>query len=266
MALGKNKKLSKGTKKGGKKKVVDPFARKEWYEVKVPNCFTNRVLGKTFVNRSQGTKLAKDALKGRVFEAFLADLNQGGDVDQFRKIRLRCEDVQGANCLTNFHGMTITADKLRSMIKKWQTLIEAHADVKTSDGYVLRVFCIGFTRHLRGSVKKTAYAQGQKVRQIRKKMVEVIRRQCQESDLRGVVVKLQTESMGKEIEKVTKTIFPLHNVLIRKVKVIKAPKMDVSKLLEFYSDSQSAQAAQAAALEAAAVPETKEPEQEQVAA
>lgn len=61
--------------------------------------------------------------------------------------------------LTNFHGMDLTTDKLRSMVKKWQTLIEASADVKTSDGYLLRVFCIGFTNKDQSSQRKTCYAQ-----------------------------------------------------------------------------------------------------------
>jgi ribosomal protein S3AE len=32
MAVGKNKKMGK---KGAKKKVIDPFTRKEWYDIKV---------------------------------------------------------------------------------------------------------------------------------------------------------------------------------------------------------------------------------------
>ena len=42
------------------------------------------------------------------------------------------------------------ADKLRSMVRKWQTLIEAHVDVKTTDGFTLRMFCIGFTKKRQG--------------------------------------------------------------------------------------------------------------------
>lgn len=46
-------------------------------------------------------QIASEGLKHRVFEVSLADLQ--GDEDQaFRKIRLRAEDVQGKNVLTNF--------------------------------------------------------------------------------------------------------------------------------------------------------------------
>merc|ERR1712080_613438 len=77
----------------------------------------------------------------------LADLQNENDAERsFRKFKLVCEEVQGKNCLTNFHGMGLTTDKLRSMVKEWQTLVEGNCDVKTSDGYTLRVFCIGFTR------------------------------------------------------------------------------------------------------------------------
>ncbi|CAI7879467.1 unnamed protein product, partial [Closterium sp. NIES-54] len=96
----KNKRISKG-KKGGKKKAQDPFAKKDWYSVKAPSMFATRNVGQTLVTRTQGTKIASDGLKGRVFEVSLADL-QVDDEQSFRKMRLRAEDVQGRNVLTNF--------------------------------------------------------------------------------------------------------------------------------------------------------------------
>lgn len=46
-------------------------------------------------------QIASEGLKHRVFEVSLADL-QGDEENAFRKIRLRAEDVQGKNVLTNF--------------------------------------------------------------------------------------------------------------------------------------------------------------------
>jgi hypothetical protein len=59
--------------------------------------------------------------------------------------------------------MDLTTDKLRSLIKKWNTLIEAFVDVKTTDGYLLRVFVIGFTKKQRTQIRKTSYAQRSQV-------------------------------------------------------------------------------------------------------
>lgn len=42
--------------------------------------------------------------------------------------------------------------------------------------------------------------------------------------------------MGKEIEKAAQGIYPLQNVYIRKVKIIKAPRFDIGKLLESHGD------------------------------
>jgi len=226
--------MSKG-KKGGKKKAVDPFSKKDWYDVKAPSMFNVRNAAKTLVTRSAGTKLASDGLKGRVFELSLADLNQ--DEDQaFRKMKLRVEDVQGRNCLTNFWGMDFTTDKLRSLVRKWQSMIECFVDVKTTDQYTLRLFCIGFTKKRQNQVKKTCYAQSAQIRKIRAKMVEIMQKESQSCELKDLVQKFIPEVIGKEIEKSCSGIFPLKDVYIRKVKILKAPKLDVQKLMEVHGD------------------------------
>ncbi|GCC37300.1 hypothetical protein chiPu_0015803, partial [Chiloscyllium punctatum] len=230
MAVGKNKRLTKGGKKGAKKKIVDPFSKKDWYDVKAPAMFNIRNLGKTLVTRTQGTKIASEGLKGRVFEVSLADLQN--DEVAFRKFKLIVEDVQGKNCLTNFHGMDLTRDKMCSMVKKWQTMIEAHIDVKTTDGYLLRLFCVGFTKKRSNQIRKTSYAQHQQVRTIRKKMVEIMTREVQTNDLKEIVNKLIPDSIGKDIEKACQSIYPLHDVYVRKVKMLKKPKFEGSSILQ----------------------------------
>merc|ERR1711909_44419 len=237
MAVGKNKRLTKGGKKGSKKRVIDPFTKKDWYDVKAPSMFVVRQIGKTLVTRTQGTKIASDGLKGRVFEVSLADLQN--DEVSFRKFKLMAEEVQGRNVLTNFHGMDLTRDKLCSMVKKWQTLIEAHIDVKTTDGFLLRMFCIGFTKKKPYQSKKTCYAQHAQVKSIRKKMVEIITREVSSNDMKEVVNKLIPDSIGKDIEKACQGIYPLHDVYIRKVKVLKKPKFDIGKLMDLHGEGGS---------------------------
>jgi len=244
MAVGKNKKL--GKKKGAKKKIVDPFVKKEWYDIRAPTNFTQRTVGKTVVTKTIGTKIASEALKNRVFTVSLADLQK--DEDQaHRKIKLRVEDVQGSKVLTNFHGMDLTTDKLRSLVRKWQSLIEAQIDVKTTDGYMLRVFAIAFTKKRNNQLKKTSYAQTAQIRQIRKKMFDIITREATTVDLKGLVDKFIPEIIGKQIEKETQGIYPLQNVFIRKVKVLKTPKFDPYKLLELHGEGATAAAAVTAA-------------------
>ena len=180
-------------------------------------------------------QIASDGLKGRIFEVSLADLNNDED-QSFRKMKLKCEDVQGKNVLTNFAGMDFTTDKIRSLVRKWFSLIECFVDVKTTDGYTLRVFCIGFTKRRVDMAKRTCYAQSAQIRKIRAKMVEIITRECTTCDLKELVLKFIPEVIGKEIEKSCSGIYPLQNVYIRKVKILKAPKFDLTKLMEVHGD------------------------------
>uniref|UniRef100_A0A7E4WCW7 Small ribosomal subunit protein eS1 n=1 Tax=Panagrellus redivivus TaxID=6233 RepID=A0A7E4WCW7_PANRE len=232
MAVGKSKKM---VKKGNKKKVIDPFLRKEWYDVKAPSIFTTRQIGKTLVNRTQGTRIASDFLKGRVYEVSLGDLNTTTDAD-FKKFRLVCEDVQGRECLTNFHSMSFTHDKMCSIVRKWHTLIEGSTAVRTTDGYLLRVFCVAFTKRDKHQIKKAAYAQSSKVRAIRARMDSVIKKEVSGGDLKGFIKKIIAGSIELDIQKRTKWLHPLENVYINKIKVLKKPKFEHGRLLDLHSE------------------------------
>lgn len=236
MAVGKNKRLTK-SRKGGRKKVIDPFQKKEWYNLIAPAIFSNRNCGKTLVTKTIGTKIASDELKGRVIELSLADLNQNEEM-AYRKIKLCIEDVQGYNCLLNFHGMDMTRDKLCSLIRKKQTIIEGNVDVRTTDGYYVRMFCIAFTKQQENQCKVTCYAQATQIRVIRAKMVSIMQDLGSKKDLKSLVKELMSGTTGEQIIREGSPIFPLKDCFIRKVKVLKKPKFDVTSLMEWHTEEE----------------------------
>ena len=89
----KNQHPYKSSKKEAKKKVVDSFSKKDWYDVKASARFNTRNLGKTLVMRTQGTKITTCGFKGCVFEVSLSDLQN--DEVAFRKFKLITKDALG---------------------------------------------------------------------------------------------------------------------------------------------------------------------------
>lgn len=238
MAIGKNKRLTK-SKKGSRKKAVDPFTKKEWYKLIAPTIFAVKDAGRTLISKTQGTKIASEGLKGRVFEFSLADLNKN-EALAYRKIKLCIEDVQGYNCMLNFHGMDMTRDKLCSLIRKKQSIIEASVDCRTTDGYIVRMFCIAFTRSQENQIKNTCYAKSAQIRSIRSKMTTYMMELGSKGDLKSLVKELIASPIGDTIAEKASSIFPIKDCYIRKVKVLKKPKFDVTELMEWHNAEEAA--------------------------
>lgn len=171
------------------------FAKKEWYNVHVPTVFDVRTPTLTPCNRTAGQKIAADSLKGRVFEISLADLNRDSNEQAWRKMKVQIEEVKGFDCYTNFYGMDITRDKLCTIVKKWHTTVEAFVQTKTADGYLLRMFCIGFTKRTSRQVSATCYAKGSQRKLIRKKMMEIMISEAQKSTLKELTKKLYVPNL-----------------------------------------------------------------------
>jgi small subunit ribosomal protein S3Ae len=119
-----------------------------------------------------------------VFEVSLADLNRDSNPEAWRKMKVQIEEVKGFDCYTNFYGMDITRDKLCTIVKKWHTTIEAFVQTKTADGYLLRMFAMGFTQRTKRQVRATCYAKSSQIKLIRKKMMEIMINEAQKSTLK----------------------------------------------------------------------------------
>uniref|UniRef100_A0A803MRZ8 40S ribosomal protein S3a n=1 Tax=Chenopodium quinoa TaxID=63459 RepID=A0A803MRZ8_CHEQI len=89
------------------------------------------------------------------------------------------------------------------------------------------MFCIAFTNRRLNQVKRTSYAQSSQILQICRKMREIMVNHASSCDLKDFVAKFIPEFIGKEIEKA---------ITGGKVKILKAPKFDLGKLMEVDGD------------------------------
>jgi len=223
MAVGKNKRLSRGGKKGAKKKAVEVMLRKEWYDVVAPAIFKARQFGKTICNKTIGEKLANTNLMGRVYEANLADLKDditNKDLSGY-KLKFQVQKVAGRNLLTQFHSMELTTDKLRALFRKWCTTIETVVEAKTSDGYTLQLFVICFTVKNKDQLSKNCYANQHMVKWLRARMTAMIQRKFAKLDITTAVRCMTDGSLAKKVEARVNPILPVRDLKIRRVKSIR---------------------------------------------
>jgi len=121
-------------------------------------------------------------------------------------------------------------DKLMQMFKKGITLIECHTEVKTVDGFSMRVFAMGFTCRNYAQVNKNAKAGNGKRKEIRAKMVSTIQSACAGKKLSEVVNLLRKDEIEKNMAEVLKKVRPMANIIIRKIKMLRRPKLDLKEL------------------------------------
>jgi small subunit ribosomal protein S3Ae len=84
-------------------------------------------------------------------------------------------------------------------------------------------------------MKATTYAKRSHSRMIRRKMTETIAKEVSKVTLKELTGKLINETISAEIEKQSKPIYPIQNCIIRKVKSIKRPRVDITQLLSMHT-------------------------------
>jgi len=224
-------------KKGTKKKSGERFLKKEWWQIRSPGMFAQRNFTLSPVNVTAGEKVSSEAMKGRIYTVSLGDLTNSANHHKKVKLVVDEETEKGSKvAMTNFYGLDTTRDHLCSLIRKWHTLIDAFVDVKTNDGFLLRFFITASTKKQKKQQRATSYAQRSQVKLIRKIMATVVTKEVKKISLRELVTKLMTDDISEKISEKAKTIFPIQNCVIRKVKTIKRPRFDMAQLLQMQAE------------------------------
>lgn len=230
MAKGKNKQQSK---RGAQHKKLErhPFTKKKWYKIISPPTVGNSVvIGYTPVNKTQGTKLSKDGLINRVCECSYNDVVENNPYP-WKRIKMQVEEVKSGNCYTSFYGIDMVREKLYYFLRKKMSLLDVFVDVRTMDGYILRVFITTFTARKKEQVKSNSYAKTSQIKAIRKIFVKIMSKEAQKATIAAYTADVLNNTLAEKLQSKGSKVFPLGHVLVRKVKVMKKNKIDLNKLV-----------------------------------
>jgi small subunit ribosomal protein S3Ae len=185
---------------------LDKWKSKTWYNVETPEFISRTNIGVTPAEEPE-------QLIGRVVETTVGEI--ANDFTKHNtKLRLEINDVNGDIANTRFLGHEITTDYLRSIVKRQTSRIDANLDVKTKDGYVIRVKPICFT------VKRARTSQ---IKGIREVMAKIVLERAAELNFEQFIEEAIMGKLSANIYRNAKSIYPLRRVEIRKTEVKTVP-------------------------------------------
>lgn len=185
---------------------LDKWKSKTWYNVETPEFISRTNIGVTPAEEPE-------QLIGRVVETTVGEI--ANDFTKHNtKLRLEIDNVSGDIANTRFLGHEITTDYLRSIVKRQTSRIDANLDVKTKDGYVIRVKPICFT------VKRARTSQ---IKGIREVMAKIVLERAAELNFEQFIEEAIMGKLSANIYRNAKSIYPLRRVEIRKTEVKTVP-------------------------------------------
>jgi small subunit ribosomal protein S3Ae len=146
-----------------------------------------------------------DFLKNRVAEICYADIT-GEKEDICKKIKLVVDNIHGKTLATNFYGFELDREAIMEQLKKRHTLIDVYSDVKTSDGHIFRIFVMIVTSRRNNQQKINSYAQGSRVRLVRKKLVEDIVKYASTVKADTLAHEVLTDSINSRLESIANKV------------------------------------------------------------
>jgi len=190
----------------GRGKTIDSWKMKEWYDVYAPKTFKEEFI-------AQIPSGNPDNLIGRVMDISLYDFTKSYN-DASIMLRFKITKVIGKRCNTIFWGHELTRDYIRSLIHRGATRIDGIFNFTTADGVTYRVSTFVVTRR---RAKKSQQKSIRKI--IFDVLTEFAKNMTHEKFIQGII----DGRFATNITKIAKTIYPLRECRVRKVKVINVP-------------------------------------------
>lgn len=198
-----------------KRKKVDTWKDKGWYEILAPKMFNEVKVGETI--SSNPTNLI-----GRIVEASMKDL-LGDFSKQHIKLKFQIEDVKGDKAYTKFKGQSLSREYMRSQIRRKTTRVEGVADVETKDGKRLRVKTIALAM---------GRAQTAQEKLVRKIMIDIVQKTASEAPLEQFIQDVVQGKLPMDMYKASNKIYPLKRIEVRKVQLLKPKRKEAAVATE----------------------------------
>jgi small subunit ribosomal protein S3Ae len=205
------------------RKVKDKWRAKQWYTVRAPRMFNGNVVAETIADEPE-------KLMGRVADVTLQELT--GDFSKMHvKLKFKVNSVKGTDCWTKFTGHELTSDYIRRLTRRKHSKVDGVYDVKTTDGWTVRVKPLAITE------KRAKSSQEGEIRVISER---ICKETAAQNDIAGFVKEVVNGELAQAIYKESRLVYPLKRVEIRKSEVIAEPR-DLEPEVDVFPEPEKAE-------------------------
>ena len=151
-----------------------------------------------------------EKLIGRTINVTVAEMTNDFSKQNI-KLKFKVTDVSGNTANTAFMGHRLANDYIASLIKRQTSRIDVNFEVRTKDGYRMRIKPTCFTTHR---------AKTSQIEAIRKSAEELVQDRARKLDFERLIEEVVQGKLSAKIYRNVKNIYPLRRVEILKTEMI----------------------------------------------
>lgn len=183
--------------------VTKKTKAKEWYSIIAPKIFGEKEVGKTMTADSENLMNRKIILN-------MIELVENSD-KFFMKVSLKVKRIEDKNAFTEFDGTEYMRDYISRMILRRIRRVDVIEDLKTKDGFGLRVKALVIiSRRVKSTIQTS----------IRSDVKELIKKEVESSTLGEFIEGIISDEIKHKILGQIRKIYPVRNLEIRKTQLL----------------------------------------------